>query len=60
MLTCTSSRFWSRTQGIVFLRFCIVSSDELVILDSLENSKQYKNAGKPLRVYGAFVGFDEF
>ena len=33
--------------------FCIVSSNELVVLDSLENSKQYKNAGKRFRVYGA-------
>ena len=28
-----------RTHGNVFLRFCIVSSNELVVLDSLENSK---------------------
>ena len=42
-----------RTHGNVFLRFCIVSSNELVVLDSLENSKQYKNAGKRFRVYGA-------
>ena len=41
-----------RTHGNVFLRFCIVSSNELVVLDSLENSKQYKNAGKRFRVYG--------
>ena len=26
--------------------------NELVVLDSLENSKQYKNAGKRFRVYG--------
>ena len=39
----------SRTHGNVFLRFCIVSSNELVVLDSLENSKQYKNAGKRFR-----------
>ena len=39
-----------RTHGNVFLRFCIVSSNELVVLDSLENSKQYKNAGKRFRV----------
>ena len=32
-----------RTHGNVFLRFCIVSSNELVVLNSLENSKQYKN-----------------
>ena len=44
-----------RTHGNVFLRFCIVSSNELVVLDSLENSKQYKNAGKRFRVYGALV-----
>ena len=31
--------------------FCIVSSNELVVLDSLENSKQYKNARKRFRVY---------
>ena len=42
-----------RTHGNVSLRFCIVSSNELVVLDSLENSKQYKNAGKRFRVYGA-------
>ena len=30
-------RFWPRTRGNVFLRFCIVSSNELVVLDSLEN-----------------------
>ena len=35
----------SRTHGNVFLHFCIVPSNELVVLDSLENSKQYKNAG---------------
>ena len=39
--------------GNVFLRFCIVSSNELVVLDSLENSRQCKNAGKRFRVYGA-------
>ena len=33
--------------------FSIVSSNELVVLDSLENSKQYKNAGKRFRVFGA-------
>ena len=38
-----------RTHGNVSLRFCIVSSDELVVLDSLENGKQYKNAGKRFR-----------
>ena len=43
---------WPRTHGNVFLRFCIVSSNELVVLDSLENSKQYKNAEKRFRVYG--------
>ena len=43
-----------RTHGNVFLCFCIVSSqNELVVLDSLENSKQYKNAGKRFRVYVA-------
>ena len=40
-----------RTHGNVFLRFCIVSSNKLVVLDSLENGKQYKNAGKRFRVY---------
>ena len=45
--------FRPRTHGNVFLRFCIVSSTELVVLDSLENSKHYKNAGKRFRVYGA-------
>ena len=35
-----------RTHGNVFLRFCIVSSNELVVLDSLENSKQYKKRRK--------------
>ena len=44
-----------RTHGNVFLRFCMVSSNELIVLDSLENSKQYKNAGKRFRVYGALV-----
>ena len=42
-----------RTHGNDFLRFCIVSSNELVVLNSLENNKQYKNAGKRFRVYGA-------
>ena len=42
-----------RTHRNVFLRFCIVSSNELVVLDSLENSKEYKNAGKRFRLYGA-------
>ena len=31
-----------RTHGNVSLRFCIVSSNELVVLDCLENSKQYE------------------
>ena len=48
-----NATFRPRTHGNVFLRFCIVSSNELVVLDSLENSKQYKNAGKRFRVYGA-------
>ena len=56
--------FRPRTHGNVFLRFCIVSSNELVVLDSLENSKQYKNAGKRFRLYGAldyvYTGPDEF
>ena len=43
---------WPRTHGNVFLRFCIVSSNELIVLDSLEKSKQYKNAGKRFHVYG--------
>ena len=38
---------------MIFLRFCIVSSNELVVLDSLENSKQNKSAGKRFHVYGA-------
>ena len=42
-----------RTNGNVFLRFCIVSCNELVVLNSLEDSKQYKNAGKRFCVYGA-------
>ena len=42
-----------RTHRNVLLRFFIVSSNELVVLGSLENSKQYKNAGKCFRVYGA-------
>ena len=50
-------RFRPRTHGNVFLRFCIVSSNELVVLDSLENSKQYKNAGKRFRVYGALHAY---
>ena len=37
------------------MRFCIVSSNELVVLDSLENSKQYKNAGKRFPVYRAYI-----
>ena len=41
-----------RTHGNVFLLFSIVSSNELVVLDSLENSEQYKNAGNRFRVYG--------
>ena len=40
------------THGNVSLDFCIVSSNELVVLDSLQNSKPYKNAGKRFRVYG--------
>ena len=43
-----------RTHGNVFLRFCIVPSNELVVLASLENSKQYKKAGKRFRVHGAY------
>ena len=39
--------------GNVFLRFCIVLTNELVVLDSLENNKQYKNAGERFRVYWA-------
>ena len=46
----------TRTHGNVFLRFCIVSSNELVVLDSLENSKQYKNAGKCFRVSRGTTG----
>ena len=46
---------WLRTHGNVSLRFCIVLSNELVVLDFLENSKQYKNAGKRFRVDGALV-----
>ena len=49
----SNQRFRPRTHGNVFLRFCTVSSNELVVLDSLENSKQYKNAGKRFRVYRA-------
>ena len=49
----------SRTHGNVFLHFCIVPSNELVVLDSLENSKQYKNAGKRFRVYGDQVRFSK-
>ena len=37
------------THGNVFLRFFIDSSNELVVPDSLENSKQYKNAHKRFR-----------
>ena len=44
-----------RTHGNVFLHLCIVSSNELVVLDSLENSKQYKNARKRFRVFGALT-----
>ena len=49
------SHLWPCTHGNVFLRFCIASSNELVVLDSLENSKQYKKAGKRFRVYGAQI-----
>ena len=49
---CAVPELRPRTHGNVFLRFCIVSSNELVVLDSLENSKQYKNARKRFRVYG--------
>ena len=42
---------WKQTGVNVFLRFCIVSSNELAVLDSLENSKQYNKAGKRFRVY---------
>ena len=38
-----------------FLRFCIVSSNELVVLASHENSKQYKNAGKRFPVHRALT-----
>ena len=37
------------------LRFCIVSSNELVVLASHENSKQYKNAGKRFPVHRALT-----
>ena len=56
--TCKSFR--PRTHGNVFLRFCIVSSNELVVLDSLENSKQYKNTGKRFHVYGASINVFDF
>ena len=37
-----------------------VSSNELVVVDSLENSKQHKNAGKPFGVYEAKVSLVVF
>ena len=49
----------SSTHGNVFLRFCIFSSNELVVLDFLANSKQYKNAGKRFRVYGGLISHVE-
>ena len=39
----------TETFSCVFVSFQV---NELVVLDSLENSKQYKNAGKRFRVYG--------
>ena len=56
LVSSTHLELGPRTHGNVFLRFCIVSSNELVVLDSLENSKQYKNARKRFHVYGAKVG----
>ena len=53
MMLMLTARLRPRTHRNIFLRFCIVSSNELVVLDSLENSKQYKNAGKRFRAYGA-------
>ena len=41
-----------RTHVNVSLRFCIVWNNELVVLDSIENSKQYKNSRNRFRVYG--------
>ena len=49
------TRFREAPYTETFSCFCIVSSNELVVFDSLENSKQYKNAGKRFRVYGARV-----
>ena len=47
--------FWATYTRKRFPAFCIVSSNELVVLYSLENSKQYKNEGKRFRVYGALT-----
>ena len=55
-----ATRFGPRAHGNVYLHFCIVSSNELVVLDSLENSKQYKNEGKRFRVYGALDGIRSY
>ena len=50
--------FHTETFPCVFVLFH--ASNELVVLDSLENySKQYKNAGKRFRVYGAIVQENE-
>ena len=49
---CLDYDLCTRTHGNVFLHFSFVSSNELLVLDSLENSKQYKNAGKLFLVYG--------
>ena len=59
MSCCYDIYFGPCTHRNVYLRFCIVPNNELVVIDSLENSKQYKHAGKRFRVYGALKSWLE-
>ena len=47
-------RLWPRTHGNVFLRFCIVYCSQGNREQPAHYLKQYKNAGKRFRLYGAY------
>ena len=46
---------WPRTHGNAFLRFCIVYWSQGNREQPAHYLKQYKNAGKRFRVYGALI-----
>ena len=48
------------THGNVFLRFCIVYCSQGNREQPAHYLKQYKNAGKRFRVYGALKAFDGY